>query len=510
MNNFKCAHFFKEINSSLRLIDYFKIFEKDKYSFLLDSGRDEKKLGRFSFTGGNPFLVFKSKGDNIIVTDNGETTHSNGNPFSELRKAMSRYKIDPACYHKTHIPFLGGAVGYFGYELGYFIEKFPCKGVDDLGLPDCYFMIVDNVIIYDHLLKKLYLSAVGFDSDISIANEKAEKTFYSMRHKMEQLEREGWTYERKPAKLNTDSEIKGEEENKRIEIRSMFDQEEYMDVVRKSKEHIFAGDIFEVCTTHRLETDFSGNAFDLYLELRKVNPAPFASYLNFPEVTTVSSSPERFLRVQNNGWGESRPIKGTRPRGKDEIEDKSLYDELFSSIKDRAENVMIVDLVRNDFGRVCEFGTVEVPELMIIERYATVFQMVSTIIGKLEEGYDCFDLIKACYPGGSMTGAPKIESMTIIDNLEPVKRGIYSGSIGYLDFSGNVDLNIVIRTIILKDEKAYFQVGGAIVADSDPLEEYLETLTKANALIRALRNVTQRVESTGAEHEYSIVKGEGL
>ncbi|MDR4498068.1 MAG: aminodeoxychorismate synthase component I [Candidatus Scalindua sp.] len=509
MDSLRCFHIFQEINSALRLIDYFRIFEKEEYSFVLDSGRDEKKLGRFSFTGGKPFLIFKSKGENIIISHNGEVTRRKGNPFSELRKVMSGYKIDPACYHKTQIPFLGGAVGYFGYELCYFIEKFPCKGVDDLGLPDCYFMLVDNVIIYDHLLKKLYLSAVGFDRDFNIAKEKAEQTFNSIRHKMKQLEREDWSYEIKHENLKSDFEIKIEKEKKDIEIRSMFTQEEYMDVVSKSKEHIFAGDIFEVCTTHRLETNFSGNPFELYLELRKVNPAPFASYLNFPEVITVSSSPERFLRVRSDGWGESRPIKGTRPRGKTEVEDEELYNELFSSIKDRAENMMIVDLVRNDFGRVCKFGTVEVPELMVIERYATVFQMVSTIIGKLEEQNDYFDLIQACYPGGSMTGAPKIEAMTIIDELEPVKRGIYSGSIGYLDFSGNIDLNIVIRTIILKDGKAYFQVGGAIVADSDPKEEYLETLTKAKALISALRNVTLQEETIEDAHEPVIVKGKG-
>ncbi len=508
MDTLKCAHFFQEINSSLRLIDYFIIFEKDEYSFLLDSGRDEKKLGRFSFTGGNPFLVFKSKGDGIIITRNGKVTRKKGNPFTELKKVMSRYKIDPSCYHKTHIPFLGGAVGYFGYELGYFIEKFPCKGVDDLGLPDCYFMLVDTVIIYDHLLKKLYLSAVGFDSDINTAKEKAQQTFNSIRAKMKQLEWENWSYGRNSAHMKANSEER--EGNENIEIRSMFNEEEYMDVVKKSKEHIFAGDIFEVCTTHRLETDFSGDAFELYLELRRINPAPFASYLNFPETKVVSSSPERFLRVRNDGRGESRPIKGTRPRGKNEIEDEKLHKELFSSIKDRAENMMIVDLVRNDFGRVCKFGTVRASELMVIEKYATVFQMVSTIIGKLEEGYDYFDLIQACFPGGSMTGAPKIEAMTIIDALEPVKRGIYSGSIGYLDFSGNIDLNIVIRTIILKDEKAYFQVGGAIVSDSDPKEEYIETLTKAKALILALRNVIKRKESTENVTEYAIVKGVGL
>ncbi|MCK6627331.1 MAG: aminodeoxychorismate synthase component I [Anaerolineae bacterium] len=480
MDALKCAHIFQEINSPLSLIDYFKIFENDAYSFLLDSGMDEKKLGRFSFIGGNPFLVFKSKGNRISIEHNGDVTRITGNPFTELKQVMSRYKIEPSAYHETPIPFLGGAVGYFGYELCYFIEKLPCRGVDDLGLPDCYFMLVDTIIIYDHLLKKLYISAIGFDSDLHTAREKAQQAYKNIRARMKQLEKENWSY--------ADLADKGDKENEALEIRSMFSAAEYQAVVNRAKEHIFAGDIFEVCPTHRLETDFAGEPFELYRELRRINPAPFASFLNFPEVKVVSATPERFLRLGHDGWAESRPIKGTRPRGKNEREDERLCQELSTSIKDRAENMMIVDLVRNDLGRVCQFGTVQVAELMIIEKYATVFQMVSTIIGKLEPGRDGFDLIQACFPGGSMTGAPKIEAMSIIDALEPVKRGIYSGSIGYLDFSGSMDLNIVIRTILLKDGKAYFQVGGAVVADSDPQDEYLETLAKAKALIRALRN----------------------
>lgn len=480
MDRLKCAHIFQEINSPLRLIDYYKVFEQDEYSFLLDSGMDEKKLGRFSFTGGNPFLVFKSKGNQISIKQDGKITQMAGNPFTELKQVMARYKIEPAAYPDPPVPFLGGAVGYFGYELCYFIEKLPCRGVDDLGLPDCYFMLVDTVIIYDHLLKKLYLSAVGFDSDLHSAREKAEQAFAVVRARMKRLEEENWSY--------AEFAGRGENENEAPEIRAMFGAAAYRAVVSQAKEHIFAGDIFEVCPTHRLETDFAGDAFGLYRELRRINPAPFASFLNFPEVKVVSATPERFLRLRPDGWAESRPIKGTRPRGKNAPDDERLCRELAASVKDRAENMMIVDLVRNDLGRVCEFGTVQVPELMIIETYATVFQMVSTIIGKLEAGRDRFDLIQACFPGGSMTGAPKIEAMSIIDALEPIKRGIYSGSIGYLDFSGSMDLNIVIRTILLKDGKAYFQVGGAVVADSDPQDEYLETLAKAKALIRALSN----------------------
>jgi para-aminobenzoate synthetase component 1 len=490
MSSYACAHVLEPIDSPLSIFDYFSSFAHEEYVFFLESGRDPEKLGRYSFTSRRPFLIFKSKADRVTTIDaGGRVTETKGNAFVELRALMGRYRVDPALYRGSPLPFLGGAVGYFGYELGYLIEKLPCLGVDDLALPDCYFLFVDTVVIFDHLEQKMYLSAVGFDVDQATAEAKARRRLDEVRADLRRVEREGV---RAPA---PSGEPGGDDGNRpHLEFRAMFSEEGYKDVVKKSKEHIFAGDIFEVCTTHRLECDFRGDPFHLYRELRAINPAPFASYFNLPEVQIVSSSPERFLRLRRDGVCESRPIKGTRPRGKTPRQDRDLQKELMSSIKDRAENVMIVDLVRNDFGRVCQVGSVEVSELMIVEKYATVFQMVSTIVGRLEEGRDRFDLVQACFPGGSMTGAPKIEAMTIIDALEPVKRGIYSGSIGYLDYSGNMDLNIVIRTILVKDGKAYLQVGGAVVADSDPLEEYLETLTKARALMRALQRATHSAE----------------
>jgi aminodeoxychorismate synthase component I len=260
--------------------------------------------------------------------------------------------------------------------------------------------------------------------------------------------------------------------------------------VAEVKEHILAGDAFEVCLTHRLESPLvGGSAWDLYCELRRVNPAPFACYLNFPEAQVVSASPERFLSLDADRIAESRPIKGTRRRGETPHEDESLRLQLAQSPKDRAENAMIVDLVRNDFGRVCKFHSVHVPELMVVEPYATVFQLVSTVRGELDEPWHGMDLVQACFPGGSMTGAPKIEAMKIIERLEPVKRGIYSGAIGYFDFSGTLDLNIVIRSFVVRDARCYYNVGGAIVADSDPRAEYIETMDKARALQTALRNL---------------------
>jgi aminodeoxychorismate synthase component I len=268
-----------------------------------------------------------------------------------------------------------------------------------------------------------------------------------------------------------------------------FDESSYCKAIETAKAHILDGDLFEICLTHRMDAAFHGDPWVLYQELRRINPSPFASFLKLPETSIVSSSPERFVRLDQDGQVESRPIKGTRPRGVSRNEDQDIRDELANSTKDRAENMMIVDLVRNDLGRVCEFGSVKVTDLLSVEDYSTVFQLVSTVQGKLRADCDAMDLVKAVSPGGSMTGAPKIEAMKIIDRLEPVKRGVYSGGIGYIDFSGTLDLSMVIRTLVVRDERVYINVGGAIVADSDPADEYQETMDKAKALIDALENL---------------------
>ncbi|MCK4262328.1 aminodeoxychorismate synthase component I, partial [bacterium] len=261
--------------------------------------------------------------------------------------------------------------------------------------------------------------------------------------------------------------------------------EGYLNAVRRAKDYIGKGDIYQVNLSQRFSADFSTPPYELYKRLRSINPAPFASFLNFDGVAIVGASPERFLRLRG-GKVETRPMKGTRPRGKSLEEDSKLREELLQSEKDKAELVMIVDLERNDLGKVCEYGSVQVTESRTLEPYATVFQTTATIEGRLREGKDSVDLLKATFPGGSITGAPKVRAMEIIDELEPTKRGIYTGSIGYLSFSGALDLNIVIRTFILKDGRAYFQVGGGIVADSCPEAEYEETLDKAKALFLAV------------------------
>jgi para-aminobenzoate synthetase component 1 len=269
-------------------------------------------------------------------------------------------------------------------------------------------------------------------------------------------------------------------------LKSNISHEEYIKAVAAAREYICAGDIFQVNLSQRFEADLNIPPYELYQRLRRINPAPFASYLNFDDVSVVSASPERFLKIRGD-WVETRPIKGTRPRGKSGAEDKALAQELLSSAKDRAENVMIVDLERNDLGRVSRYGTVKVTELAILETYPTVFHLTSTVVGRLSPGKSRIDLLKATFPGGSITGAPKVRAMEIIDELEPTRRSVYTGSIGYLSFDGGMDLNIVIRTFVIKGSKAYFQVGGGIVYDSEPEAEYQETLDKARALIQALQ-----------------------
>jgi para-aminobenzoate synthetase component I len=366
-------------------------------------------------------------------------------------------------------------VGYFGYEAGHFVEDLPDLGRAGLGLPDVQFALHDLVIGHDHATGESYVSV------LSDGRRAAARRIAALRVAVRELERTAG------APL-----VDGRGDAGSLQLRAHFDRDGYADAVEACRRHIIRGDAFEICLTHRLEVPFAGDAWRLYAALRSISPAPFAAILERPGVQVLSSSPERFLHVTADGWVESRPIKGTRPRGATPEEDAALHAELATSIKDRAENMMIVDLVRNDLGRVCDIGSVEVPELMAVERYATLFQLVSTVRGRLKTGRDALDLVRASFPGGSMTGAPKIEAMKIIDRLEPVERGIYSGSIGYLDVSGAADLNIVIRTLVVKDGRCTFGVGGAIVADSDPHEEYDETMDKAYALRLALAAVTGR------------------
>ena len=479
----------EEVFTPLTAPELFELVKDNPYSFFLDSGMDPQRLGRYSFLGSEPFLVMSSRGPEITLVRGREHEVQHGNPFDTMGKLLERYKLD---HCPAPVPFLGGAVGYFSYDLCHFIERLPSTAIDDLKLPESYFAFYDTVMAFDHLEGKAYLVATGFPE-----TEEGQRL---RRARMRLEEMKAWLYAASPSQEASlprrerlgEGEFQPIQENRRVLLKSNFTPEEYVKAVDRVREYIAAGDVFQVNLSQRFEATLKIPPYELYRRLRMVNPAPFASYLNFQGMTIVSASPERFLKVQGD-LVETRPIKGTRPRGKDPVEDERLAQELTHSTKDRAENVMIVDLERNDLGRVCRYGTVNVTELAILETFPTVFHLTSTVVGRLCRGKSNIYLLKATFPGGSITGAPKVRAMEIIDELEPTKRSVYTGSIGYLSFNGNLDINIVIRTFLIKEGKAYFQVGGGIIYDSDSEAEYMETLDKARALIRALQLVPEVV-----------------
>jgi|Deesub1362A_J573_1020465.scaffolds.fasta_scaffold01466_1 para-aminobenzoate synthetase component 1 len=427
---------------------------------LLESALKEKEIGRYSLLSAEPFLILKNKDAETTLYKNGKKEKKlSQNPFDAVEEHLRKYEIS----EQVDLPFAGGAIGYFSYDLNQHLEKLPNWAQDDLNLPHLYLAFYDWGILYDHFKKETLL--------IYLENREAvDKALQIKKTLLEGNKGED------PLKVYP----------KKVKLKSNFSQKGYLEAVKKAKEYIFNGDIFQVNLSQRLEAPLFLSPFSLYKVLQEINPSPFAAFLGFEDSTIVSSSPERFLKVKN-GEVETRPIKGTRPRGKNPQEEEKLYWELFFSEKDRAENVMIVDLERNDLGKVCEVGSVKVRELFRVEKYATVLHLVSIVKGTLRENVSLIDLLKATFPGGSITGAPKVRAMEIIEELEPTKRNVYTGSIGYLSFNKRMDLNIAIRTFIVKEDTAFFQVGGGIVADSDPEAEYQETMDKAKALIESIK-----------------------
>ncbi|MBL7119263.1 MAG: aminodeoxychorismate synthase component I [Dehalococcoidia bacterium] len=469
-----------ELSAPLSANEVFTLFHQQPFSFFLDSGMNPENLGRYSFIGSDPLLILKSHGDNLTFVSPKGRERRKGNPFEALGELLQEYSIEPS---HSPTPFVGGAVGYFSYDLCHFIERLPSTAVDDLQLPECCLAFYDLTITFDHLEGKAYIASTGFPE------REEEKRLKRAARRIQEMKARLLTQRSKsslqPPSSIEDSIYQESSGAAGITLRSNFTHHQYLKAVETAREYIAAGDIFQVNLSQRFEADLPVTPYELYEHLRHINPAPFAAYLNFDEVTVVSASPERFLKARGDRV-ETRPMKGTRPRGSCAAEDEALARELRNSLKDKAENVMIVDLERNDLGRVCRFGTVKVKELWTLEKYATVFQLTSTVEGRLSQDKNRIDLLKACFPGGSITGAPKVRAMEIIDELEPTKRNIYTGSIGYLSFSGEMDLNIAIRTILVKDGRAYFQVGGGITYDSDPEAEYQETMDKAKALFQSL------------------------
>jgi para-aminobenzoate synthetase component 1 len=458
----------EEIHLETDATKCFEVLAPRSYSFWLDSGMDPQKLGRWSFMGSDPFLVMRSRGEEITLIKAGAEEKRRGNPFDILGELLEEYKMESG---ESKVPFTGGAVGYFSYDLCHFIERLPKKALDDLELPECYFAFYDNIVAFDHKDNKGYIISTGFpEREEGKRRGRAEARLNELRSLIQNSP--------PPSPMK---EIKGGG----AKLKANFSHRGYLEAVAKAREYIGAGDIFQVNLSQRFEVELKTKPYELYQRLRQINPAPFASYLNFEGVCIAGASPERFLKLQGD-MVETRPIKGTKPRGRTPEEDRKMAADLMASKKDRAENIMIVDLERNDLGRVCRYGTVKVSELAILETYPTVYHLTSTVTGRLREGISRIDLLKASFPGGSITGAPKVRAMEIIDELEPTRRSVYTGSIGYLGFNGGMDLNIVIRTFIIKDGRAYFQVGGAIVYDSVPEAEYIETLDKGKALMQTL------------------------
>ena len=456
-----------EITLTLPLAEVFALFAQQPYSVFLDSGKDINGMGRYSFIARDPFLVFSSKGQTIHIEERGSIRTFAGNPFAELKQLLAIYRTKKV---SGLPPLTGGVIGYLGYDMGYLLEVIPEQSIDDLNNPDCILGFYDTVLIFDHHTNKAYVAANGFPEQDELLRQKRAES------RMEELA--ALVAQAKPLPVPKPQVPDGD-------YQSNFTHEGHCAMVQKGIDYIAAGDIFQVNLTQRFNAKVTVPPYELYRYLRHINPAPFASYLNFGEVTVASASPERYMLVTGDRV-ETRPIKGTNPRGADPESDRLLREELLASEKDRAELVMIIDLERNDLGRVCEFGSVRVPDLIRLEEYATVFHLVSTVVGKLSPCKDIIDLITASFPGGSITGAPKVRAMEIIDELETVRRNIYTGSIGYIDFNGDADLNIVIRTFVIKGDQAYYQVGGGIIADSVPELEYEESLDKARALMQAL------------------------
>ncbi|MFH1651236.1 MAG: aminodeoxychorismate synthase component I [Chloroflexota bacterium] len=459
-----------EVNPPYSAAELSALFQDRPFAFFLDSGMDPGKLGRFSFLGSDPFLVVRSRGEEITLLRDGAAETRRGNPFDILGELLKVYALDR---DPDLPPLAGGVVGYLSYDLGHFMEKLPGRARDDLQLPESYLSFYDVVLCFDHQTGKTCLVSSGFPE----LDE--ERRLRRARERLHETE------SRLKAFKNTTSPREKNVAYEGLVLRSNFSHENYLRAVAAAREYICAGDIFQVNLSQRLAADPRIPPYELYRRLRQLNPAPFAAYLDLDGVQVVSASPERFLRVTGD-MVETRPIKGTRPRGQTPQEDRRNARQLLSSLKDRAENVMIVDLERNDIGRVCRYGTVKVTELAVLETFPTVFHLTSTVVGQLSPGKDRIDLLKATFPGGSITGAPKVRAMEIIDELEPTRRSVYTGSLGYFSFDGGMDLNIVIRTFIIKGQRAYFQAGGGIVYDSEPQSEYDETLDKARALIRAL------------------------
>jgi para-aminobenzoate synthetase component 1 len=451
---------------------------------LLESSLRSESLGRYSYLAADPWLVLRSKGDALERHSAGGIERGTGDPFAALASALSQHALEAL---PGLPPFQAGAAGYLAYDLCHHLERLPSPRFDDLDLPDMCLGLYDWVIAWDHLAGRAWLFSSGLP--LRDGGERSARAEARARGVRERLAAPVPALAA-PARDRGAPSLRGAGPRTAAVsgmpgVVSTFSREEYLRAVERTREYVLAGDIFQANLSQRLEAALAEHPFALYARLRRRNPAPFAAYFDCGDAVVVSASPERFLRLSGD-CVETRPIKGTSPRGFNPRHDSALGVALTESEKDRAENVMIVDLLRNDLSKVCRDHTVEVPELCRVERYATVHHLVSTVVGRLRPGLGPVDLLRATWPGGSISGAPKVRAMEVIAELEPTRRGVYTGSLGYFSFGGAVDTNIAIRTFVVKGGRACFQAGGGIVADSDPAREYEETLDKARGMVAAL------------------------
>ncbi len=436
---------------------YFEALADRPWSVWLDSGWPGTQQGRFDIIAADPMATLVCRGSDTEISTAADTTRSQANPFQLLRTALGK-PASPV----GDIPFTGGAIGYFGYDLARRLERLPVVARDDVAMAEMAVGIYDWALVVDHQQQQSWLVGQGRDP-------KTRKQWNQLVRLFSQAS---------PERARDPFRIRGE-------VESNLTRERYAQAFSRIQEYIREGDCYQVNFAQRFNARCEGDPWLAYRLLRRLNPAPFGAYLNLPEGQILCSSPERFLKVTGVEV-ETRPIKGTRPRSSDPSEDRRLAEELRESAKDRAENLMIVDLLRNDLGKSCEPGTIRVPRLFEVESFASVHHLVSTVTGRLAPGYDPIELLRGCFPGGSITGAPKLRAMEIIEELEPNRRGVYCGAVGYLGFDRRMDTNIAIRTLVHRQGNLYFSAGGGIVADSDMESEYRETFQKVSALRQML------------------------
>lgn len=471
---------------------WYKVCAGQPYSFLLESVEGGEKLGRYSFVGCDPVWVLEARGEYTTQThrDSSRLVFE-GDPFTALANCLEPYQ--PVKLPQLP-PGIGGLFGFWGYELIRWIEpRVPVYQSDERNIPDGLWMQVDHLLIFDQVKRKIWAIAYADlrdpEVDLQTAYQQACDRVTQMVSKL--------SLPVSPQKTIMEWTPPGNKRAEQVEeaqkYKSNFTRAEFCASVQKAKEYIKAGDIFQVVISQRLTTEYTGDAFALYRSLRQINPSPYMAYFHFQDWQIIGSSPEVMVKAERDSQAQViatvRPIAGTRPRGKTPQEDAALAEDLLKDPKEIAEHVMLVDLGRNDLGRVCQTGTVRVDELMVIERYSHVMHIVSNVVGKLAPGKTAWDLLKACFPAGTVSGAPKIRAMQIINELEPSRRGVYSGVYGHYDFEGQLNTAIAIRTMVLRNNTVSVQAGAGLVADSDPDKEYEETLNKARGLLEAIRSL---------------------